>query len=102
MRDRRLLDTPDRRGDEYQYYYSFGSNRRHDCHRYHPYMSNDRGYFPDDLKKEKPPTFDGDVKNLEEAGAWILGMNKFFELHEYTDNMKCIIVIFSLKGKTNM
>jgi len=59
------------------------------------------GYFPYD-NKVKPPTFDGDVKNLEEAKAWILGMNKFFELHEYTDNMKAIIAIFSLKGKADI
>jgi len=41
-------------------------------------------YFLDEFKKEKPPNFDGDLKNLEYAEAWILGMNKFFELHEYT------------------
>jgi len=27
-------------------------------------------------------------------------MNNFFELHDYTENMKSRIVIFSLKGKT--
>jgi len=50
----------------------------------------------------KPPTFDGDMKNSEDAEAWILGMNKFFELHEYTDNMKSRITIFNLKGKANI
>ena len=54
------------------------------------------------FKKEKPPNLDGYAKKSEDAEAWILGMNKFFELHEYTDNMKAIIVIFNLKVKTNI
>lgn len=62
VRDGRLLDTLDRRGDEYRYYYSSCSDRHHDHNRYHPYRRNDRVYFPDELKKEKPPTFDGDMK----------------------------------------
>jgi len=102
MRDGGLLDTLDRRRDGYMYYSSSGSNRHHDRHRYHPYKRNDRGYFPDDFKKAKPPTFDGDVKKLEDAEAWILGMNKLFELHEYTDNMKARVAIFSLKGKVDI
>lgn len=99
MKDGRLLDTLDRRGDEYMYYSSSGSDRHHDHHRYHPYRRSDRGYLSNEFKKAKPPTFDGDVKKPEDAEAWILGMNKFFELHEYTNNMKFIITIFSLKGK---
>jgi len=47
----------------------------------------------------KPPTFDGDMKNLEDSEAWILGMNKFFEFHNYMDNMKARVVIFILKDK---
>ena len=29
-------------------------------------------------------------------------MNKFFEMHDYTDNMKARIAIFSLKGNVNI
>ena len=42
------------------------------------------------------------MKKSEDAEAWILGMNKLFELHEHTDNMKARVVIFSLKGKADM
>ena len=62
-------------------------------------MRNDRGYLPDEFKKAKPPTFDGDVKKMEDAEAWILGMKNLFEIHEHADNMKEKIVIFILKGK---
>ena len=64
MRDGRLLDTPYMRGDEYTYYSSSGFHRHHDIHCYHPYRRSDRGYLPDEFKKAKPPTFDGDVKKL--------------------------------------
>jgi len=42
------------------------------------------------------------VKNPEDTKAWILGMNKLFELHDYTYNMKARIAIFSLKGKADI
>ena len=49
------------------------------------------GIFQMNSRKEKSHTFDGDVKKLEDAEAWILGMKKLFEFHEYTDNMKAQI-----------
>ena len=98
VRDGNLTDTLDRRVEEYRYNSSSGYDRHHDCHHYHPYRRNDRGYFPDEFKKAKPPMFDGDVKKLEDSEAWILGMNNFFELHDYTDNMKAIAAILNLKG----
>ena len=51
MRDVRLLDTPDRSGDEYKYYSSSGSDRHHDLHRYHPYNRSDRRDMSDEIKK---------------------------------------------------
>lgn len=61
------METLNRKGNEYRYYSS---------------SSFDKGYFPSEFKKLKPPIFDGDVKNMEDVEAWILGMNKLFELHE--------------------
>lgn len=55
----RSLDTLDRRGDRHKYYSSSGSNRFYDRHRHHPYRRSDKGYFPNEFKKEKQPTFDG-------------------------------------------
>lgn len=71
VRDDRLLDTPERRDDEYRYYSSYCSDRHHDRHCYHPYRRNDRGYFLNEFKKSKPPTFDGRVKNPEDIEACI-------------------------------
>jgi len=60
------------------------------------------GYFPGEFKKAKPPTFDRELKNLEDEKAWFLGMNKFLELHDYKKNMKGEIVIFSLNRKVDI
>lgn len=96
------LYTPDRRGDGHKLYSCSSSDKHHDRHCYHPYRRSDRGYFLDEFKKEKPPTFDADLRNPEDLKPWLLGMNKFFELHEYTENMKARIDIFSLKGKVDI
>ena len=60
------------------------------------------GYLSDDFKKEKPPTFDGEMKKPRDAKAWLLGMRKFFRLHDYLENMKARVATFSLKGKVDI
>jgi hypothetical protein len=37
-----------------------------------------------EFKKIKPPTFDGEHKKYEDAKAWLLGMRKYFQLHNYS------------------
>ena len=51
------------------YYSSFGFDRHHDRHHYHPYKRNDRGYFLDEFKKEKTPTFDGEMNKSQDLEA---------------------------------
>ena len=102
VRDSRLLDTPNRRGGKDRYYSSFGSHKHDDRHRYHPYRRSDMGYLPDDFKKLKPPTFDREMKKSQDAKAWMLGMRKFFKLHDYSENMKGKIATFSLKSKVDI
>ena len=62
LREGRWLDTLDRRRDKQKHDSSSNSNKHHDCHWYHPYRRSDRGYFPYEFKKAKPPTFDGEMK----------------------------------------
>ena len=98
----RFLDTLYITGDEYRYYTSSGSDIHHDHHHYHPYKRNDKGYFSDEFKKANPPTFAGDLDKLKYAKAWLLGLKKLFEMHDYIENMKAKIAIFSFKRKTNI
>lgn len=71
--DDRSLDTLDRRGNGYELYSSFGLDRYHGHHRYHPYKRSDKGYLLNEFKKAKPPTFDGELNKLRDGEAWLLG-----------------------------
>lgn len=66
IRDGRLLDTPYRRGIGNKYCSSYGSHRHRNCLHSHPYRRSDRGYFPNELKKTKTPTFNGEMKKLQD------------------------------------
>ena len=52
--------------------------------------------------KVNPPTLDGKVKKVEEEQAWLLGMKKYFGVHNYSKNMKARVAIFNMKGKANI
>jgi hypothetical protein len=52
----------------------------------------------EEYKKAKPPTFDGEIKKGEEVEAWLLGLKKYFWVHNYSDNTKERISIFNLNG----
>ena len=54
-------------------------NKRNRC-----YQNRSR----DEFKKARLPNFNGEVKTGQEAEAWILGMNKYFQVQNYSGNMK--------------
>jgi hypothetical protein len=39
-----------------------------------------------EMNKIKPPTFDGEHKEDEDAETWLLGMIKYFQLHNYSSH----------------
>ena len=43
---------------------------------------------PKEFKKSKPPTFDGEIKKGEEVEVGLLGLNKYFRFHDYSENLK--------------
>jgi hypothetical protein len=55
-----------------------------------------------EMNKIKPPTFDGEHKKNEDANTWLLGMRKYFQLHNYSSHAEGRIFIYQLKGKTSM
>jgi N-glycosylase/DNA lyase len=55
-----------------------------------------------EMNKIKPPTFDGEHKKDEDAETWLLGMRKYFQLHNYSAHAEGRIAIYQLKGKTSM
>jgi hypothetical protein len=47
-------------------------------------------------RKLKPLAFDGENKGGEEVEAWLLGIRKYFQLHNYLSNLEAMIVIYHL------
>ena len=56
----------------------------------------------DEFRKDKPPTFDGEVKTGQDAEAWLIGINKYFQVHDYSRNMKERVAIFNLNGRASI
>jgi hypothetical protein len=54
------------------------------------------------MNKIKPPTFDGEHKKDEDVETWMLGMRKYFQLHNYSPQEEGRITIYQLKGKASM
>jgi hypothetical protein len=55
-----------------------------------------------EMNKIKPPTFDGEHKKDEDAETWLLGIRKYFQLHNYSSHAEGRISIYQLKGKAFM
>jgi hypothetical protein len=55
-----------------------------------------------EMRKIKPPTFDGEHKKDEYAETWLLDMRNYFQLHNYSSHAEGRIVIYQLKGKASM
>eukprot|EP00253_Pinus_taeda_P005349 PITA_05349 len=53
-----------------------------------------------EFRKIKPPHFDGEHE--EAAEAWLINMNKYFQLYEYDHNLKAGLAIFQLQGKATL
>jgi len=56
----------------------------------------------DEFNKFKKLTFEGEMNKPWDVEVWLLGMKKFFMLHDYSKNMKARVATFSLKGKANI
>jgi hypothetical protein len=82
------------------------SNKRSHNNSSPSHVRNDKRSGVDELQGEmnkiKPPTFDGEHKKDEYAETWMLGMTKYFQLHNYSSHAEGIISIYQLKGKESM
>ena len=70
------------------------SSSSHENQRKRHYQNHSR----DEFKKARPLTFNGEIKNGQEAEAWLLGMRKYFQVQDYSGNMKARVAIFNLNG----
>ena len=52
-----------------------------------------------EFKKIKPPTFNGETEKGEEAESWLSVMKKYFQIYNYSNQLKARMVIYNLTGK---
>jgi hypothetical protein len=76
----------------------YSTRRAHSSSIPSPIRKHKRRYGVDELqgemKKIKPPTFDGEHKKDEDAETWLLGIRKYFHLHNYSSHAEGIISIY--------
>ena len=58
-----------------------------------------RNISRDEFKKAKPPTFNGEIKTGQEAEAWLVGMRKYFQVQDYSRNMKARVSILNMNRR---
>jgi len=55
-----------------------------------------------EFKKIRPPTFNGEIEKGEEAESWLLGMKNYFQIYNYSDELKERMAIYNLTAKANI
>jgi hypothetical protein len=55
-----------------------------------------------EFKKIKPAIFDGESRTGEEPEAWLLDIKKYFQIYNYSSNMKVRMAIYNIKGKASI
>jgi hypothetical protein len=52
-----------------------------------------------ELRKIKPPSFDGEREREDDVEAWFLGLRRYFQMHKYSSNQEAKIATYHLHGK---
>jgi hypothetical protein len=55
-----------------------------------------------EMRKLKPPSFDGEREREDDVEAWFLGLRRYFQLHNYSSNLEAKISTYHLHGKFAM
>jgi hypothetical protein len=58
--------------------------------------------FQGELRKLKPPSFDGEREREDDVEAWFLGIQIYSHLHNYSSNLEANIATYHLHGKDEM
>lgn len=66
----------------------------------HPTSKRQKIELQGEFQKIKPQLFDGELEEVAEA--WLINMNKYFQLSEYDQNLESRLAIFQLQGKTTL
>ena len=50
----------------------------------------------------KPINFDGKYRTREEVKAWLMDTKNYFQIYNYSNNMKVRMTFYNLKGKASI
>ena len=89
-------------GDPHKKNYQYTSDSSEDNHhtrkrKFKPYEE-----ISGEFKKIKPPTFNGETEKGEEAESWLSGMKKYFQIYNYSNQLKSRMAIYNLSGKADI
>ena len=79
-----------------RYYHNLSSdNYLSPCRKKQRNDENLQGEF----RKIKSPTYEIEMNTREKAKEWLIGMRKYFRVHNYSREMKAHLSIYNLNGK---
>jgi hypothetical protein len=55
-----------------------------------------------EMRKLKPPSFGGEREREDNVEAWLLGLRRYFQFHNYSSNLEARISTYYLHGKDAM
>ena len=55
--------------------------------------------FKGEFRKIRAPTYEGEINMGEKDEEWLLGMSKYFQVHNYSSVMQARLAIYNLNGK---
>ena len=79
-----------------RYYHSLSSdNSLSPCRKKHRNDDNLQGEF----RKIRAPTYEGEINTKEKHEDCLLGMSKYFRVHNYSSEKKALLDMYNLNGK---
>ena len=61
-----------------------------------------RNHSCDEFKKVRSPIFNGKIKDGQEVEAWLLRMRKYFQVPNYSGNLKARVAIINLTRRASI
>jgi hypothetical protein len=58
--------------------------------------------FQGESRKLNPPSFDGEREREDDVEAWLLGLRRYFQFHNYSSYLESRIATYHLQGKAAM
>jgi hypothetical protein len=55
-----------------------------------------------ELRKLKPPSFYGKRERKDDVEAWLIGLMRYFQMHNYSSNLEAIISTYHQHGKVSI